>query len=1238
MRPAVALALLLAIAPRMAAGADETPLPKVADGWSIELVSKAPAIAYPTGVVVAPDGTTYLGQDPMDMPGPPTEPIDSVVSLKGGKVTTFADRLWAVMGLEWVAGTLYVVHAPYLSAFRDLDGDGRADSRVDLIAGLGPKLPGFSGINDHVASGIRLGMDGFLYLSVGDKGIPRGTGRDGTTISMASGGVIRIRPDGTGLEVVSTGERNPLSVALTANDDVFTYGNDDDSKKWPNSLTHHIVGGHYGYPYEFLTAPFRALPVVDGQFGGSGAQGICYNEDGLPARYRGNLFFCDWGLQAVSRYEIAANGGTFRVLKRSPLVEKGDLADFRPFSLAIDADGSSFTLVDWAYNGWLADGPKTGRLFRLTYTGTDRARPAPRPTRPELAVRIEGLDHPAMAVRLESQRLIATKGAEAVGPLAGRLKAPESGPGRVHALWSLDAIGGPEARLAIRSVLADPDASVRCQAARSCGIRRDREALAALASMLRDLEPAVRREAAIALGRLGERSAVPALYAALGDPDGFVAWPIRRALRLLGAWDLAALTVALSDPKRREDALKLCDESWALPSIQALSSSLAASTDPSWKARVVAALAGNYRRYPEWSGHWFGTNPLAGAMPRKTVDWNADGMNAVLVGLVKGLRDADPLVRRQAIGGLIGVGERAAPLLRVELDRESDPINLAATARALGSLGDAKSVPSLGKLLMDASRPVEVRIVALDALAALNSPHALNARLMLAYDSKAPDDLVARALPALGRSRVLPSNDLGGFLDHKSEAVRAAALAAFPTGKPLAVDIRAAFLARLDDPSNVVRKAAIGAVAAHKLRDAIPRLIALAGEDPTRVEATLALADLPDPRGSAVYVSALADRDPAVRKAGERALMAIRDAAAVDLEALAKKGQLVGPSALAVERVLTRFEPLTNWRVIGPFARTTAQVFGDSSTIDFDRKYSGAEGRAIAWQARQGDPATGRVVIDDFKGGAGDKGGFGYDVNGSPDLAAFAYTEVTADRDRAALFLAGSSGSILVTVNNRPVLNDGNSAGRPFASDSDLIRVALKKGINRILVRTRQGIGAWSFGLQVSDVSSASLAAGAGSTGAERLRAFALSHPGDPRNGESIFFDAKGVGCAKCHAVGGRGTANVGPDLTGLASKYDKAEIVRSILEPSNRIATGYQPSLIAKRDGTVVTGLLRLEADAHLDMVDAEGKPFRVAKSEIDQRKVGEVSLMPAGLVDSLSPVEFADLIAFLVSLKAAK
>ena len=83
---------------------------------------------FPTAIVAAPDGTLYVGSDPMDMAGPSTEPIDRVMAIKDGKSRVFAEKLWCVMGLEWVDGTLFVVHAPFLSALRDTDGDGRPTS------------------------------------------------------------------------------------------------------------------------------------------------------------------------------------------------------------------------------------------------------------------------------------------------------------------------------------------------------------------------------------------------------------------------------------------------------------------------------------------------------------------------------------------------------------------------------------------------------------------------------------------------------------------------------------------------------------------------------------------------------------------------------------------------------------------------------------------------------------------------------------------------------------------------------------------------------------------------------------------------------------------------------------------------------------------------------------------------------------------------------------------------------
>jgi len=1242
MRPTPAFVVALALAAchvvGPARGADvPLPLPKVADSWAIERVAEAPQVLFPTAIVAAPDGTIYVGQDPMDMPGPATSPTDSVVALRGGKAQVFADGLWAVMGLEWVDGSLFVVHAPFLSAFTDTDGDGRADRRVDLVTGLGPKVPGFNGLNDHVASGLRLGIDGFLYVAVGDKGIPRGVGTDGATITLKGGGVIRVRPDGTGLEVVSTGERNPLSVALSDRDDVFTYGNDDDSKKWPNSLTHHIVGGHHGYPYEFLTAPWRALPIVAGELGGSGAQVVAYHEDGLPARYRGSLLVCDWGLQVVDRYVLAREGATFRVERKEPFVQKGGLGDFRPFSIAVDSDRSSLLLVDWAYNGWLADGPKTGRIFRLTYVGKDRVAPRPRHPGSDVAAPLADLDHPALSVRRDAQRRLASRGEAALPHLTRRLVEPRNATGRIHALWALDAIGSPASRRAIREAIADKDPDVRLQAARSAGIRRDATARDAILPLLRAPQAPARREAAIAVGRLGDLSAGPTLYAALGDPDPFVAWSIRRAIRGLDAWIVPELVAALRDPRRSDDALMLADESWSLGAIEALALAFSEAREASFRSRILANIAAQYRKYPDWNGRWFGTNPLAGEFPAKTVAWDRRAMERARAAIASGLADADPGVRRQAILGLSGVGPETAPQILAAIPGESDARNRAAMVATLGRWGVPGAVPLLAALVRAEDQPIAVRAEAIDALASIRTRPASVARFQVVYDPKAPPELVARALPTLGRTGALPANDLAAFLVDRPAPVRVAALLALREARALPEEVRSQVVGRLDDEDAGVRAAAIEAVARLKLREAIPRLAVLARSEPTRAEAARALETMPDPRALDVYLSDLSGRSPEARKAAGSALIAIRAEVAAPLTAMARAGQFSGPAATAVERALANFRPVVAWKVIGPFPRTVAQVFVGEASIDFSRTHAGVEGRPIRWADRAADPATGRVSIDDFKGGSGDRGGFGYDVTGSPDLAAFAYAMVESDRDRPAMLLVGSSGSLIVTLNEAAVLTHPPSGGRAYAPDSDIVRVDLRRGRNRILVRSRQGIGLWSFGLQVSDPSDLNLASLATPTPTARLRSVALKRPGDPRKGEALFFDARGLNCVCCHATNGRGSTAVGPDLTGLASKYDRDEIVRSILEPSSRIATGYQPVVLALRGGTVVTGVVRTETDHTIELVDSEGRAISIARSQVEERRAGDVSIMPTGLVDALAPEDFADLVAYLASLKAA-
>ncbi len=123
--------------------------------------------------------------------------------------------------------------------------------RKELFHDLGLPAGQPNNFNDHIVSGLQIGIDGYLYISVGDKGVPKATGPDGRTAQVFGGGVLRCRLDGTGLEVYSSGTRNHLEPNLDERDNLFTYDNTDDGLGWWTRVTHHVDGGYYGYPWDY---------------------------------------------------------------------------------------------------------------------------------------------------------------------------------------------------------------------------------------------------------------------------------------------------------------------------------------------------------------------------------------------------------------------------------------------------------------------------------------------------------------------------------------------------------------------------------------------------------------------------------------------------------------------------------------------------------------------------------------------------------------------------------------------------------------------------------------------------------------------------------------------------------------------------------------------------------------------------------------------------------------------------
>ena len=297
---------------------------------------------------------------------------------------------------------------------------------------------------------------------------------------------------------------------------------------------------------------------------------------------------------------------------------------------------------------------------------------------------------------------------------------------------------------------------------------------------------------------------------------------------------------ALLDDRRLESALRLTDEAWAVPVVDALTEALGRSPSVPVKARIVANLAGLYRRYPEWSGQWFGTNPLAGPFPRKTADWSPEGMKGVERGLALALADRDRAVRFQAIVGLTEVGPTAAHYLRAALIKEPDAVNQAVLADALGALLDPLAGPILSVILADAAGPSRSVRRRSRPCRETRDPQSLRARFTLLYDPKAPASLIARALPDLARLGFLPPNDLASFLEHPGRArfVRPPLLS-LNVKKSLPVDLQQSVLDRLGDKEAEVREAAMMAVVPLRLRAAVPRLLAIAGntQSPDRTAA-----------------------------------------------------------------------------------------------------------------------------------------------------------------------------------------------------------------------------------------------------------------------------------------------------------------------------------------------------------------------------------------------------------------
>ena len=189
------------------------------------------------------------------------------------------------------------------------------------------------------------------------------------------GDIVRIRPDGSGLERVATGFWNPFGLTVDRQGRVIAVDNDPDARG-PNRLLHIVRGGDYGYKTlfgRFGLHPYLAwegdvpgtLPMIYG-VGEAPTAVIDANTARLPAEYKDSLLAAVWGEHNLALYRTTPAGSSIRATREIFLQGEGhDKEDspFRPAGLATAPDGSIY-VTDWMLIAYTTH--KRGRIWKVT--------------------------------------------------------------------------------------------------------------------------------------------------------------------------------------------------------------------------------------------------------------------------------------------------------------------------------------------------------------------------------------------------------------------------------------------------------------------------------------------------------------------------------------------------------------------------------------------------------------------------------------------------------------------------------------------------------------------------------------------------------------------------------------------------------------------------------------------------------------------------------------------------------
>lgn len=596
---------------------------KVPEGFDLTLFANPKAANYPVYVAAAPNGDLYVSSDGNGSLGrnPHRGRIlrlrDTDGDGRADQVTEFVKDVDSPRGLVWDHDRLYLIHPPDISVYIDKDGDGVADEEKTLIKGI---AFGFADRPaDHTTNGLSLGIDGWLYIAGGDFGFMDAVGTDGKHLQHRGGGVIRFRPDGSGLELFGDGTRNILGTPISPLLDIFARDNTNDGGGWDVRF-HHFTGlEDHGYPRMYKNFGDEHIAPLADYGGGSGCGSVYLSEPGFPKEWNDAPLTCDWGTGALWKHTVEPKGATF--------IESKPPEKFIAMTRPTDADVDGLSHVyqaSWRGATFNWEGPDVGYIVRVSPKGY---KPEPlldvaKATDEQL---IKQLESPSQVRTMDAQRELLRREAKpettkALLALAGdKAKAL---PARVAALYAVTqrATNSAAAAAIIKGVVplasnsemqrfvlrALGDAGLDKLAAHH-GSAPEELYVLGLASK----DPRTRLEAIIGASRQSMKDLAPQIAGLLGDADPVIAHTAFRGLAMLDAYAACFAVVDNYDatPAQRLGAGRALMRMHSKPVVDGIVDRLATEKNAETRKVLLSALCRLNFVDGEWKGDSWGTRP-----------------------------------------------------------------------------------------------------------------------------------------------------------------------------------------------------------------------------------------------------------------------------------------------------------------------------------------------------------------------------------------------------------------------------------------------------------------------------------------------------------------------------------------------------------------------------------------------------------------------------------------------------